>query len=73
MSRPNHLEAQRRRDQFAEFVARDMRAGGLDLAAANVVVNAKACKLDPWRALKLTYEPGFVAQVEKLVGFRGSS
>ena len=73
MSRPNHLEAQARRDEFARLVAQDMRQGGLDQAAANVKRNATAVRLDPWRALRLSYEPAFVAQVERLVGYRGTA
>lgn len=70
MSRPSHFEAQARRDEFARLVADDMRMGGLDQAAMNVVRNARSARLSFERALRLSYEPGFVAQVEKLVGYR---
>lgn len=73
MSRPNHIEAQARRDEFARLVAEDMRKGGLDEAHRNVVHNARSVRLNPERALRLSYDPAFVAQVEKLVGFKGAA
>ena len=68
MSRPNGLEAQNRRNVFADLVADDFRSGGLAEAHRNVVEHAKQARLDPWRALKLSYEPSFVAQVARLAG-----
>lgn len=70
--RPSAHEAQARRDEFARLVAEDMRQGGLDQAARNVVHNCRSVRLHPERALRLSYEPEFVAQVEKLVGFKTS-
>lgn len=71
MARPSALDSLARREQFANLVADDMREGGLDQAARNVVAHAREAKLDPWRALRLSYEPSFVAQVERLVRPRG--
>jgi hypothetical protein len=71
MARPSALDSLARREEFATLVAADMVEGGLDQAAKNVVQHAKTAKLDPWRALRLSYEPSFVAQVERLVRPRG--
>ena len=73
MARPSAIDSLLRREKFAMLVADDLREGGLDQAASNVVAHAKTAKLDPWRALRLTYEPSFVAQVERLVRLRGDS
>jgi hypothetical protein len=70
VSRPGFLEAERRRAEFARLVAEDLRMGGLDQASANVVRNARSARLSLERALRLSYQPGFVAEVERLVGFR---
>jgi hypothetical protein len=45
MARPGFLEAEARRAEFARLVAEDLRMGGLDQAAANVVRNARSARL----------------------------
>lgn len=71
--RPSAHEAQARRDEFARLVAEDLRRGGLDEAARNVVHNARSVRLNAERALRLSYDPAFVAQVEKLIGFKAAA
>lgn len=68
--RPNGVESRARRDAFADLIAADMRQGGLEQAHRNVVRNARSARLKPERALRLSYDPEFVAQVERLVGFK---
>lgn len=64
--RPSSIESRRRQDEFAKLIAADLAAGGLDRAHLNVVHHAKSCRLDPWKALRLQFDPRFVALVERL-------
>lgn len=67
MSRPSAAVARQRRIALAHLVAHDIAAGGLEQAHRNIVGHVKACAIDPWRALRLAYDPAFVADVETLV------
>lgn len=66
MARPDFIEARRRADTFAVLVAHDMRSGSFEQASRNVVRHAKECRLDPWRALRLSYTREFVDRVADL-------
>lgn len=66
--RPSSIESRRRRDQFAQLVAADLREGGLDQAHANVVRHARDCRLKAETALRLSYDPAFVADVARRAG-----
>lgn len=66
MSRPNGLVARDKRDELARLIAADLERGGLDEAHRNIARHVKSVRIDPWRALKLSYDPSFVGQVERL-------
>jgi hypothetical protein len=65
--RPNGLVAREKRDELARLLAVDAMRGGLQEQHRNVVQHVKSVGMTPKRALKLSYEPEFVAQVAKLV------
>ena len=66
MSRPSLATTTRKRNLFLALVADDFRLGGLPLAHRNVTNHARTVRLDPWLALKLSYDPWFVGEVARL-------
>ncbi len=66
MSRPSIADSIVRRDMFAALIAEDMR----DHRAPRADVHARTARLDVNRALRLSWDPGFLAQVARMANMR---
>lgn len=66
MARPSLEDAIRRRDAFAALIAADLQA----CRRPDVVEHARAARLDVSRALRLSWDPGFLASVTRMANAR---
>ena len=66
MSRPTVADAIQRRDLFAALIAEDLR----DRRTPRADLHAKTARLDLGRALRLSWDSGFLAQVARMTDMR---
>jgi hypothetical protein len=68
VSRPNGLEARRRRDELARLIAEAFREGGYPEVRRNIIQFRKSVRIDADRLNKLLFEEDFIADVERMAG-----
>ncbi len=66
MARPNVADSIVRRDLFAALIAEDLR----DHRNPRADEHARTARVDVQRALRLSWDPGFLAQVARMADVR---